>query len=75
MDDPSYDKIIYPDIPNGCEIIDDGQFDDIRKFGVGKFRMKSKVNVDYENNKIQVLSVPMNTDLQQIKDKIIAMGK
>ena len=75
MDDPSYDKIIYPDIPNGCEIIDDGQFDDIRKTGVGKFRMKSKVNVDYENNKIQVLSVPMNTDLQQIKDKIIAMGK
>lgn len=75
MDDPSYDKIIYPDIPNGCEIIDDGQFDDIRKTGVGKFRMKSKVNVDYGNNKIQVLSVPMNTDLQQIKDKIIAMGK
>lgn len=75
MDDPNYDKIIYPDIPNGCEIIDDGQFDDIRKTGVGKFRMKSKVNVDYENNKIQVLSVPMNTDLQQIKDKIIAMGK
>lgn len=75
MDNPDYDAIIYPDIPNGCEIIDDGQFDDIRRTGKGKFRMKSKANIDYENNKIEVLSVPMNTDLQQIKDKVIAMGK
>lgn len=75
IDNPNYDKIIYPDIPNGCDIIDDGQFDEIRKTGRGKFRMKSKVNIDYSNHKIQILSVPMNTDLDQIKSKIVEMGK
>ena len=75
MDDPKYDKIIYPDIPNKCEIIDDGQFDEIRKTGKGNFRMKSKVNVDYENYKIEILSVPQGTDLATISKKIVDMGK
>lgn len=75
IDNPDYDKILYPDIPNGCDIIDDGQFDEIRRTGRGKFRMKSKVNIDYSKNMIQVLSVPMNTNLDQIKTKIVDMGK
>lgn len=75
MDDPNYDTIIYPDIPNKCDIIDDGQFDEIRRTGKGNFRMKSKVNIDYENNKIEVLSVPQGTDLDTISRKIVDMGK
>ena len=75
MDNPDYDKIIYPDIPNNCEIIDDGQFDEIRRTGKGNFRMKSKVKVDYENYKIEVLSVPQGTDLSSITEKIVEMGK
>ena len=75
MDDPEYDKLIYPDIPNNCDIIDDGQFDEIRKTGKGNFRMKSRVNVNYEKNKIEVLSVPQGTDLASISEKIVDMGK
>jgi DNA gyrase/topoisomerase IV subunit A len=75
MDDPNYDKVIYPDIPNKCEIIDDGQFDEIRRTGKGQFRMKSKVNIDYECNKIEILSVPQGTDLSSISNKIVEMGK
>ena len=75
MDNPDYDKVIYPDIPNKCEIIDDGQFDEIRRTGKGNFRMKSKVNIDYEQNKIEVLSVPQGTDLASITEKIVEMGK
>ena len=75
MDDPSYDVTLYPDIPNNCDIIDDGQFDEIRKTGKGSFRMKSKVKVDYENNKIEILSVPQGTDLDNISKKIIELGK
>jgi len=75
MDNPEYDKVIYPDIPNNCEIIDDGQFDEIRRTGKGNFRMKSKVKVDYENYKIEVLSVPQGTDLSSITEKIVEMGK
>ena len=75
MDNPNYDKLIYPDIPNKCEIIDDGQFDEIRRTGKGNFRMKSKVEIDYENYKIKVLSVPQGTDLATITEKIVEMGK
>lgn len=85
MDNPKYDQIIYPDIPNGCEIIDDGQFDEIRRTGGAsnmnksvpgsKFRTKSKVEIDYEKNIIKILSVPMGTNLQVITKKIIELGK
>ena len=75
MDNPDYDRLIYPDIPNKCEIIDDGQFDEIRRTGKGNFRMKSKVEIDYEGNKIKVLSVPQGTDLATITEKIVEMGK
>ena len=75
MENPNYDRIIYPDIPNKCEIIDDGQFDEIRRTGKGSFRMKSKVNIDYEQNKIEILSVPQGTDLATITNKIVEMGK
>lgn len=75
MDNPDYDQIIYPDIPNGCEIIDDGQFDEIRRTGKGLFRMKSRVNILYDKNIIQILSVPQGTDLAKISDKIIELGK
>ena len=75
MDNPNYDKVMYPDIPNNCEIIDDGQFDEIRRTGKGNFRMKSKVKVDYENYKIEILSVPQGTDLATITAKLVEMGK
>lgn len=75
MDRPNHDEIIYPDIPNNCDIIDDGQFDEIRRTGKGSIRMKSKVNIDYDNNKIEILSVPQGTDLSSITDKIVEMGK
>ena len=75
MDNPNYDKLIYPDIPNNCEIIDDGQFDEIRRTGKGSFRMKSKVNINYEQNKIEILSVPQGTDLASITEKLVEMGK
>lgn len=75
MDNPNYDKLLYPDIPNNCEIIDDGQFDEIRRTGKGSFRMKSKVKINYEQNKIEILSVPQGTDLATITEKLVEMGK
>ena len=62
-------------IPNNCDIIDDGQFDEIRRTGRGNFRMKSKVVIDYDNYKIEILSVPMGTNLSSITEKIVELGK
>lgn len=66
MDNPNYDQILYPDLPTGCDIIDDGQFDEIRRTGKGKFRMKARVTVDEDNNKIRISSMPLMTNLNQL---------
>lgn len=63
MDDPEYDEIIYPDIPTGCDIIDDGQFDDIRRTGKGKFRMKPRVRIDEEKSLIRIEAMPLFTNI------------
>ena len=66
IEDPTYDRILYPDLPTGCDVIDDGQFDEIRRTGEGKFRMKAKVNVDEENNIISISAMPLMTNLNAI---------
>lgn len=66
MDNPNYDQILYPDLPTGCDVIDDGQFDEIRRTGKGKFRMKARVTVDEDNNKIRISSMPLMTNLNQL---------
>lgn len=66
MDNPDYDRVLYPDLPTGCDVIDDGQFDEIRRTGQGKFRMKPKVTVDEERNVIRIESMPLMTNINQI---------
>ena len=63
MDDPEHDEIIYPDIPTGCDIIDDGQFDEVRKTGMGKFRMKPRVRIDEDKSIIRIEAMPLFTSL------------
>lgn len=75
IDDPDYDTIIYPDIPSGCDIIDDGQFMDIAKTGKGSFRMKSVVEVLHEQNIIKVKNAPLMSNLRAIQEKIVALSK
>lgn len=66
IEDPNYDKILYPDLPTGCDVIDDGQFDEIRRTGEGKFRMKARVNVDEEKNIISISAMPLMTNINSI---------
>jgi DNA gyrase subunit A len=75
IDDPKYDKILYPDLPNGCEVIDDGQFDEVRKTGKGKFRMKAKVVIDEENSVIRIESMPLMMTINQLIKSEDVKGK
>lgn len=75
IENPNYDKVLYPDLPNGCDIIDDGQFDEIRQTGKGKFRMKAKVKVDEEKSIIRIESMPLMTSINQLIKSEDVKGK
>ena len=75
IEDPNYDRILYPDLPNGCDIIDDGQFDEIRQTGKGKFRMKAKVTVDEEESTIRIEAMPLMMTINQLIKSEDVKGK
>ncbi len=75
INDPEYDTVIYPDIPSGCDVIDDGQFLEVAKTGVGSFRMKCKTEIVPEENKIIIRSVPLQVGMNDIVAKIHAAAK
>lgn len=74
MDDPDYNTVIYPDIPSGCDVIDDGQFLEIAKTGKGSFRMKSVVEVVPEENMIKIKNAPLMSNLKAIQEKIVSLS-
>lgn len=75
LEDPDYDTVIYPDIPTGCDVIDDGQFLEIAKTGVGSFRMKCKTEIVPEENRIIIRTVPLQVGMNDIVAKIHAAAK
>jgi DNA gyrase subunit A len=70
--DPSYKNcVLIPDCPTRCQVIDNGQFEDICKDGNGKFTMRGEVVIDEEKNIIKIVSVPYTVDTTVIKKSII----
>ena len=70
--DPSYDPILYPDMPNGCTILDEGQFKSICHTGTGSFKMKADVTIDEKHHAIHFISIPYHTTVSKIMDMIFA---
>lgn len=72
MDDPLYDDLtIYPDSPTGADIIDDGQFGDIIRTGIGSFTMRGEVDINTEKNILTIKSVPYLVAPEDIRLKIL----
>lgn len=69
---------MIPDLPSGCQIIDDGQcFMDIVTTGKGVMKMRSDAEI-IEGNKnwiIKIKSLPWMTSLTNIKAKIVELTK
>lgn len=65
---PDIDVVLYPDLPTGCLIVDDGQFEEISKTGTGTFDMEGEIEIDHQNNVITVKSVPYTVTTDSIVD-------
>ena len=70
--DPSYEPLLYPDMPSGCTILDEGQFPEICRTGKGAFKMKADVEIDEKNHAIHFYSIPYHTTVQKNMDMIVA---
>ncbi len=74
LHDPLHEDItLIPDIPTGADVIDEGQFKSISETGKGKFRMRGHIEVDTENNRLTILSVPIQVTAKNVKEDIIAL--
>ena len=70
---PDYKPLLYPDLPSGCAIIDDGTFQDICDTGVGKFRMRGEITIDEDTHSLIIESLPFQVKLDRIINKIYEM--
>lgn len=73
--DPKSKIMLVPDIPTGCDVVDEGNFKAINKTGDSKITMRASYNIDYVNNIIHITSIPYNESTAGIIDKIIKLKK
>lgn len=65
--------LLIPDIPTGCDIIDEGNFKEINKTGNSKLTMRASSNIDYANSIITFTSLPLNSSSSAVISKIISL--
>lgn len=61
---------LIPDIPTGCLIIDEGQFDTITETGRGVFKMRGEIAMDEDKGVLVIKSIPFQSSLLRVKNKI-----
>lgn len=79
MKNPNHPDIaIVPDLPTGCDIVDDGTFvNEMIEKGTGTLRMRSTINI-METKKhwvLQIVNVPWMVNLVTVQEKIIDLVK
>ena len=75
IEDKNYEPILYPDFPCGCTIIDENQFPDICKKGIGTFKMKATGYIDYDKYQITITSLPYKVSMESVINKLIELNK
>lgn len=70
MKNPKAKISLIPDSPTGCDIVDNGDFGDINKTGVGKLKMRAKYEIDYVENMIHITALPYNVTSKGIIEKV-----
>lgn len=61
-----YIPFMYPDLPAGCTIIDEGNFEEIYRTGRGTFTMKADCEIDKEHHIINILSLPYHVSVPTV---------
>lgn len=73
--DPKAKVLLIPDFPNGANILDEGQFEDVNRTGKGKFTLQATAEIDYQKNTIRFTSLPIHMKTKQVILKILEFRK
>lgn len=71
--DPKAKVYLVPDSPTGADVIDDGQFEEICKSGVGTLTLQGSVEIDEIKNTITITSIPLQITIDAIIKKIVEL--
>ena len=68
---------IAPDIPNGCDVVDNGEFEKICSTGRGVLRLRGRVDIEETKNNwvLRIRSLPWQTSLTNVKSNIADLAK
>lgn len=75
LHNPNAKIMLIPDIPTGCDVIDNGEFPQINKTGKGKVVLRARYSIDYTNNIISISSIPLQMGTGKIIENVIALHK
>lgn len=70
---PKAKVYLVPDSPTGADIVDDGQFKEINKTGIGTFTLRGSVEIDEINNVITITSIPLQITIDKIIQNIVEL--
>lgn len=70
---PKAKVLLIPDSPTKCNVVDDGQFEQINETGVGTFTLESTYTIDHNENVITITSVPLQVSSSMIIDRIVEL--
>lgn len=73
INNPKEKIYLVPDSPTGADIVDDGQFEEICKTGIGTFTLRGSVEIDEMQNTITITSIPLQTTIDSIIKKIVEL--
>lgn len=73
--DPDYHPYLIPDIPSRCDIVDEGQFNEICETGKGVFKMRSTIIEDPDEHTLTITSLPYKTKIESVIAKIAEFSK
>lgn len=76
--DPNDRKfVIYPDIPTGCDIVDEGKYEETCMTGRGTMHMRSHIEIEDVGNSwmLRISSIPWQSNLDSIQKTIGALAK
>lgn len=80
MENPDCDLFVYPDLPTGCDIVqDDEEIKSICDHGKGNLKMRARIDIDGETkpNKwiLHIKSIPYTVSYDRVMEAIIDIGK
>lgn len=76
MKNPKSKILLLPDSPSGCNIVDNGEFEQMNEVGDDcKIVMQSTYSIDYVENVVTVTSLPLQVSSDQVTSAIIALRK